>query len=100
MPALFINCEREELSNDGSHDDCDVSLERATAEVNQNDNADFNFMSRLTINPMFVMGRWRHPKTLGGRLAIFTVLPRGALDQRNGIRAELETAQRLAITFS
>ena len=91
---------KEKLSKDGFDDDCDALLESANAEINQNDNADSNFMSPLTIKPMFVMARSRHPKTRNGRLAIFIVLPIGALDQENGIRAELETAERLAITFS
>ena len=57
-------------------------------------------MCPLTIKPMFATAGWRHPKTRDGRLTIFIVFPTGALDQENGIQAELETAERLVITFS
>ena len=49
---------------------------------------------------MFVMAKWKHKRTRDGRLAIFIVLPTASLDQEDGIRAGLETAEQLAVTFS
>ena len=75
-------------------------MENGRAEVNENDNTDFSFMYPLTIKPMFVMARWERSRTRDERLALFILLPIGPLDQKDGIRAELETAERLAVTFS
>ncbi len=58
-----------------------------------------NFMSPLIVKPLYTLAQWRHPKTRGGRLALFIVLPTGCLDRENGIHAELENAERLTVTF-
>ena len=39
-----------------------------------------NLSSPLNIKPLYTLSRWRHPKTRDGRLAVFIVLPTGALD--------------------
>ena len=57
-------------------------------------------MSPLTIKPIFVLSRWKHSRARDARLATFIVLPTGSLDQEDGIRAELETAERLSVTHS
>ena len=75
-------------------------LDTANVEINQDVDSDDPLRSPLTIKPLFVMARWRHPKTRDGRLAIFIVLPTGALDKDDEIRTELETAEQLSVTFA
>ena len=86
--------------NAGSEEDCEIMLGTVHAEINQDFDSDDPLRSPLTIKPLFVMSRWRHPKSRDGRLAIFMVLPTGALNNDDGIRTELETTEQLSVTFA
>ena len=59
----------------------------------------YNLASELTIIPLCTLSRPRFPKTGVGGLDVFIVLPKGALDHENSVRAELEDADKLAVIF-
>lgn len=54
----------------------------------------------MSVKPLYVMGRWRHPKTRDGRLAVAVVLSTGVLECENGVRAEIMDGDRLLLTFT
>ena len=77
-PKLSNGLETE--SEDDARSAADVETVMAISEVeNEKSRMEF-FSSPSVLKPMYTMNRWRHPRTRDGRLAIFLVLPTGAVD--------------------
>ena len=58
------------------------------------------FSSPLLVKPMWTMAKWRRPRTRDGRLAVFIVLPTGAIDTDGGIKTEFIASEQLQLSIS
>lgn len=100
QPKGLLGCTAGDTDDDNESDIGDLSSGRGTRPTNDEKDELSFFSNPLTVKPMYAMTTWRHPKTRDGRLAVLIVLPTGAIEREDGIKAELVTSEQLQISLS
>ena len=44
----------------------------------------------LVAKPLYIVGKWKHPRTRDGRVSVLLLLPTGVLDRPDGVTAEVK----------
>ncbi len=82
-----------------SNVDVDDIAENLSETIMQNNEFSL-FSSPLVVKPMDAIASWGHSRTRNGRLGVFVVVSIRSIDQYDGIKAELLTAEQLQFSTS
>jgi len=58
-----------------------------------------SFSNPLISKPLYIVGKWKHPRTRDGRVSVLIVLPTGVLDRDDGVAAEV-LDDTVTVTFT